>query len=70
MASADLPLSTHRTEHPVWRALLSFNVIWAIVFAIVGYIVAHWLGGKIGANIAAEQNPGGTDQDDIAILLG
>jgi len=50
--------------------LLGFNVIWAVAFAIVGYIVAHWLGGKIGANIAAEQNPGGTDQDDIAILLG
>jgi cytochrome c oxidase subunit 1 len=50
--------------------LLGFNVIWAVAIAIVGYIVAHWLGGKIGANIAAEQNPGGTDQDDIAILLG
>ena len=70
MEAADLPLSTHRTVHPAWRELLSFNVIWAVVLAIVGYIVGHALGNTIAQHSAAELNPGGSDQEDIAVLLG
>ncbi len=70
MESATVSVQPRRSNASAWGGLLKTNVIWAVVLAIVGYIVAHWLGGKIAGNIAAEQNPGGTDQADIAILLG
>jgi cytochrome c oxidase subunit 1 len=53
-----------------WGQLLGYNVIWATVLAIVGYIVLHKIGDTIGAHSVAETGSGGSDQDDIAILMG
>jgi cytochrome c oxidase subunit 1 len=69
MESATVPVK-QRSSSPPFAGLLRTNVLWAVVFAILGYMLFHWLGGKIGPNIAAESNPGGTDQDDVAILMG
>ncbi len=70
MAVADIPMSTDRTARSWSREILSPSVIWAVVFAIVGYIVGHALGNIIANHSVSQANPGGTDQEDIAILLG
>jgi cytochrome c oxidase subunit 1 len=56
------------TQGQSFRAqLVGFNLIWAIVLGLVGYVVGHWIGVKITPHIDALD---GTDQNDAAIFLG
>src|SRR5947209_4949707 len=50
-----------------WRQALGFNIIWAVIGAIVGYKIGHGLGADFSKNIDAQQ---ATDQNDIATFLG
>ena len=52
---------------PVWRRLLGFGIVWAIVLGIAGYALGHWIGTQIGIHVSAQTD---TDQDDVAILAG
>jgi cytochrome c oxidase subunit 1 len=55
-------------EQPSWRRqLLGFSVIWAIVGAVIGYVLFHWIGTKIAKGNLAQTT---SDQDDVAVLLG
>jgi cytochrome c oxidase subunit 1 len=55
-------------EPPSWRRqLFDFNVIWAVLLAVGGYALAHWLGTKIAKGNLAQTT---SDQNDVAVLLG
>jgi cytochrome c oxidase subunit 1 len=56
------------TDNPsAWQQMLGFNVIWATVLGVIGYIVGHWLGAKVGAHLSSSTE---SDQDDVAIFAG
>jgi cytochrome c oxidase subunit 1 len=53
---------------PVWRRLIGFNLLTAIVFGVVGYYVGWFLGHHItGASV---DYFGDIDQNDISVILG
>jgi cytochrome c oxidase subunit I len=55
---------------PAWRrsAWLQPNVLWAMVFAVVGYLIGHWLGNVIAGGY--QQTVGASDLNSVAIVLG
>jgi cytochrome c oxidase subunit 1 len=61
---------THIKRNAPLAGLVGYSVLTAVVLAIVGYIAGHAVGMVIANHSNAELNPGGTDQADIAILLG
>src|SRR5947209_7319387 len=68
MSVTQAPAGRVPAEPPSLRQrLLGTSIIWAIVLGAVGYFIGHLLGTKIGNHIDAQA---GTDQDDIAILIG
>jgi cytochrome c oxidase subunit 1 len=70
MESATAPVTASRQQGAPLARLIGFNVFTAVVLAILGYIAGHAIGQVIALHSVPEQNPGGTDQEDIAILLG
>jgi cytochrome c oxidase subunit 1 len=70
MESATVPVTASKPQRAPLARLIGFNVGTAVILAVVGYIVGHALGQIIALHSVPEQNPGGTDQEDIAILLG
>jgi cytochrome c oxidase subunit 1 len=67
MEAAALPPTTSTAHRPAWRELFDFGLLWAVVLGIVGYIVGHWLGSKMGNGIYGQM---ASDQDDLAIMAG
>jgi cytochrome c oxidase subunit 1 len=69
MAESDVTLSPpNATRHQSLRSQFAgFHVLWGIVGAVLGYILFHWIGTKISANLTYQTE---TDQDDVAIFLG
>ena len=54
---------------PVWRRLIGFNLLTAIVLGIVGYLIGYWIGGRIHAySLAFFSSDAG--ENDISVLLG
>jgi cytochrome c oxidase subunit 1 len=70
MESATVSMNRPGSSSTALRTLFRPNVIWGVVGAIAGYFILHLIGGQIGPHSVAESNPGGSDQDDIAILMG
>jgi cytochrome c oxidase subunit I len=65
MSSIAAPAPVNR---PIWRRLLGFNLLSAIIAGILGWFIGYWIGGLIHApslDFFAE-----TGQNDIQILLG
>ncbi len=56
-------------RRPMWRRLLGFNLLSAIVLGIVGWYIGYVIGDHIhGANLAYYSDQ--ADQNDVAIMLG
>jgi cytochrome c oxidase subunit 1 len=50
-----------------WRGVVGFNLLSAIVLALLGYAIGEWIGQRIGTHI---DFVAATDQNDVALLLG
>jgi cytochrome c oxidase subunit 1 len=67
MEAQAIPSATAVTGKRVRPPLLDYNLIWAVVLTVGGYILGHWLGTRIGNHLDAQSM---SDQDDIAIFSG
>jgi cytochrome c oxidase subunit I len=56
-----------QVRQPLWRRLIGFNLLAAVVLGAGGYLFGHWVGGRLGGHIDAMTV---TDQDDIAYFMG
>ncbi|HEX3519683.1 MAG TPA: cbb3-type cytochrome c oxidase subunit I, partial [Solirubrobacteraceae bacterium] len=61
-ASAPQPL-----ERPLWRKVLGFNLLTAVILGIGGYYLGWWIGHEIGGKSFEFQ--AATDENDVALLL-
>jgi cytochrome c oxidase subunit 1 len=62
-------ISVPVARRPMWRRLLGFNLLSAIVLGIVGWYIGYVIGDHIhGANLAYYSDQ--ADQNDVAIMLG
>jgi cytochrome c oxidase subunit I len=57
-----------RTDRPLWRRLIGFNLLTGILLGIAGFYVGWWLGHQIHAESLAFFDE--TGQNDIALMLG
>ena len=55
-------------QRPIWQRLIGFNLVTAVVLAIVGWLIGYWIGGRIHAPSLDFFADNG--QNDISILLG
>jgi cytochrome c oxidase subunit I len=56
------------TRRPLWRRLLGFNLLSAVILGVGGYYFGWWIGHLIkGGSFAYET---ATDENDVALLLG
>jgi cytochrome c oxidase subunit 1 len=61
--------ATARPTTPLWRRLIGFNVLTAIVLGILGWLLGSWIGGRIsGQSLSYFSSEAG--QNDIAVFLG
>ena len=62
--SAPTPAPTHR---PLWRRLIGFNLLTAVILAVVGYYLGWLLGHHIGGKSYSYEEKSG--ENDVALLL-
>jgi cytochrome c oxidase subunit 1 len=62
--SAPTPAPTHR---PLWRRLIGFNLLTAVILAVVGYYLGWLLGHQIGGPSYKYEEK--TGENDVALLL-
>ena len=55
---------------PVWRRLIGFNALTAVVFGIAGYYLGWFIGHHINGASVAYLGAGGIDQNDLSVFLG
>ena len=55
-------------KRPIWQRLIGFNLISAIVLAIVGWLIGYWIGHRIHAPSLAYFDD--TGENDISVFLG
>ena len=60
--------STTAMRRPLWRRLLGFNLLLAVLLGIGGWYLGWWLGHQIGG--PSTTYFADTDQNDIALFLG
>ena len=61
-------MSTAAAERPpVWRRLISFNILTALVLGAGGWFLGTWIGDRIAVG---NDYLLGTDQNDVAIFMG
>ena len=61
--SASLPMPP-----PLWRRLLGFNVLSAVLLGVGGYFLGSWLGHRISG--PSLDYVASTGENDIALALG
>ncbi|MGZ6643442.1 MAG: cytochrome c oxidase subunit I, partial [Solirubrobacteraceae bacterium] len=70
-ASGTVPPATPPRQttpaRPIWRSLLGFNALTALVLGLAGYALGHWIGSRIASGMDSQTT---TDQNDVAILMG
>ncbi|MGD1056128.1 MAG: cbb3-type cytochrome c oxidase subunit I [Solirubrobacteraceae bacterium] len=64
-AAAAAPLPTGR---PLWRRLIGFNLLTAVILGVGGYYLGWWIGHLI--NGPSFEYESATDENDVALLLG
>ncbi len=64
-AAAAAPMPTGR---PLWRRLLGFNLLTAVILGVGGYYLGWWIGHLI--NGPSFEYESATDENDVALLLG
>jgi cytochrome c oxidase subunit 1 len=52
---------------PVWRRLIGFNLLTAIVLGVGGFFLGAWIGGKMAVG---HDYLIGTDQNDVGVFMG
>jgi cytochrome c oxidase subunit I len=57
------------TSRPLWRRLIGFNLLSAVVLAAVGYILGRLLGHQIDGGKSFEYEAA-TDENDVSLLMG
>ncbi len=62
--AAPLPAPTRR---PLWRRLLGFNLLTAVILGVGGYYLGWWIGHLI--NGPSFEYESATDENDVALLL-
>src|SRR6478672_10049031 len=65
---ATAPPSHPDARRPLWRRLIGFNLLLAVVLGIGGWYLGWWLAHKITA--PSLDYFGDTDQNDIAVFMG
>ncbi|HTW43735.1 MAG TPA: cbb3-type cytochrome c oxidase subunit I [Solirubrobacteraceae bacterium] len=73
MSAAEIPstgASMPRTaeKRPVWRRLIGFNLLTAVILGIGGYYLGWWIGHLIKSPTFAYESS--SDENDVALLLG
>jgi cytochrome c oxidase subunit I len=73
MSASEIPspgASVSRTgnQRPMWRRLIGFNLLTAVILGIGGYYLGWWIGHLIKSPSFAYESA--TDQNDVALLLG
>ncbi|HSZ04428.1 MAG TPA: cbb3-type cytochrome c oxidase subunit I [Solirubrobacteraceae bacterium] len=64
----DTTASAAANPRPVWRRLIGFNLLTAVILGVGGYYLGWWIGHLIkGPSYAYES---ATDENDVALLLG
>jgi cytochrome c oxidase subunit 1 len=53
---------------PIWRRLIGFNLLTAVILGVGGYYLGWWIGHQIKAPTLLYE--GATDENDVALLLG
>jgi cytochrome c oxidase subunit I len=53
---------------PLWRRLLGFNLLTAVILGVAGYYLGWWIGHLI--NGPSFEYESATDENDVALLLG
>jgi cytochrome c oxidase subunit I len=56
------------TRRPLWRRLLGFNLLTAVILGVGGYYLGWWIGHLI--NGPSFEYESATDENDVALLLG
>jgi cytochrome c oxidase subunit 1 len=64
-AAASAPIPTRR---PLWRRLIGFNLLTAVILGVGGYYLGWWIGHLI--NGPSFEYESATDENDVALLLG
>jgi cytochrome c oxidase subunit 1 len=59
--------ATTVARRPLWRRLLGFNLLAAIVLGVAGFFLGSWIGSRIGAG---HDYLVGTNQDDVRVFMG
>jgi len=61
-------MSTVATARPLWRRLIGFNLLTALVLGVGGFFLGWFIGGRIqGSSITYYTTEAG--QNDLALLL-
>jgi cytochrome c oxidase subunit I len=73
MSTADTPgivtnPSRAANSAPIWRRLIGFNLLTAVILGVGGYYLGWWIGHLIKAPTFLYE--GATDENDVALLLG
>jgi cytochrome c oxidase subunit I len=62
------PVSRAVNPRPLWRRLIGFNLLSAVVLGVGGYYLGWWIGHLIKSPSFAYETA--TDENDVALLLG
>ncbi len=57
-----------RPRRPLWRRLLGFNLLTAVLLGVGGYYLGWWIGHQISG--PSFEYEAATDENDVALLLG
>jgi len=66
--SADAAAAPQPIRRPLWRRLLGFNLLTAVILGVGGYYLGWWIGHLI--NGPSFEYESATDENDVALLLG
>jgi cytochrome c oxidase subunit I len=72
MSTTDIPPSPERASQtaapkPLWRRLVGFNLLTAVILGVAGYYIGWWLGHQIKSPVLGYESA--TDENDLALLL-
>jgi cytochrome c oxidase subunit 1 len=63
-------VATPALKRPLWRRLLGFNLLTAVILGIVGWLIGDFLGNHVIHAYSLEYYSQEAGQNDVAILLG
>ena len=72
MSTTDIPPTPERPSRaaapkPLWRRLIGFNLLTAVILGVAGYYIGWWLGHQIKSPVFEYESA--TSENDVALLL-